>query len=523
MRTHISTLKSVFEGWNYSFHGNGSRLDFSSVIILDQPDELKITAGMQSFSSLLPVYIVRSSLALTSLPKASLWIIINDSSARSFPEPNQPYFMIEDDVSADEIYQRIMHELFEDHLFESMYHDVLHEMAKNTDMNSVLRIFSSYLNAPFTIMSPARRVLASSFPKDTAILSQYPITKNMRATLERGYLVEESVNFIKEHAGLDILKSQEPNKVIRIKASEDLDVLAVDLVVHNQFIGALVMYGFFRRLTEADIEIMNHLRSFVLVLINYNTKISRQYSAVESYFIFDLVTQNLSKELALKQAKERGITTRGWLKGFLIAKKENSKSKNIPLLMYSTNLEMLLGNRFSVIIDDRFLIISELGDSPTLGAQKQERLSKYLKENQLLCAVSNPFSDITDTVDIWKQASFLIDEYGSSSDGTTCLFFHDHINNWILREFRNLYPMKSFFSNSLLLLQEYDKKNETEYYKTLETYIACGCSLLKCAEQLGIHYNTAKYRMNIIKRIGNIDLSTPDEIANITTYLELNK
>lgn len=525
MQIHIHTLKKILSPYSFVYKGQDSLLNFSTIIIVDSADKTCTESALTQkkhplFDAFLPICIIESARGFDSIPDASAWIIICNETSEVIPEFHTPVFIIHAPVSSQQIYQELLSNLFTHHITDSLYNDILDAMEKNSDMNSVLKICSQYLNAPFTIMSPSKRILASSFPKNNQRQTPHPITDNMKKTLELGYLVDASVDIIKETAHLDILRDPKANKVIKITAFENLDILVADLYSRNHFLGSLTMYGFYRNLTEYDIAIMHRLQKLIVMLIHSNPNIYQKYSTVETYFIFDLITQNLNKEQTLKLMQERGITTSGWLKAFRIIKKTRSDGKKIPLLMFLSNLEDILGNRFSIIVDDEIFIISELGDSPILTKEKQEHLLDYLNHNDLLCIISSPFTDISETKQIWEQTKFLLSECNSYNYSKSILYFQDYLNDWILKEFKK-FSSAPIYHSGIIQLKQYDAENDTEYLKTLKTYIDCNCNLMKCAEVLNIHYNTAKYRMNMIKAIGHIEVSLPKLAANIYTYLKL--
>ena len=60
---------------------------------------------------------------------------------------------------------------------------------------------------------------------------------------------------------------------------------------------------------------------------------------------------------------------------------------------------------------------------------------------------------------------------------------------------------------ALKYLQEYDKKNKSDYYNTLRVFIINDRNLVRSADKLYIHRNTLVYRVNRIVGLTGIDLN----------------
>ncbi|MDI3522447.1 MAG: hypothetical protein PWP43_629 [Bacillota bacterium] len=90
--------------------------------------------------------------------------------------------------------------------------------------------------------------------------------------------------------------------------------------------------------------------------------------------------------------------------------------------------------------------------------------------------------------------------------------------------FNVLPSMTEFIDRHLGLLQEYDRKNRTEYLTTLATFLVdCQCSLSDAAENLYIHPNTLKYRIQVIRKILGYDVLAWPARAELFLALALDR
>jgi predicted DNA-binding protein YlxM (UPF0122 family) len=71
--------------------------------------------------------------------------------------------------------------------------------------------------------------------------------------------------------------------------------------------------------------------------------------------------------------------------------------------------------------------------------------------------------------------------------------------------------LKEYYENSIGILEEYDKTNDTNYKEVLRLYIVNNRSLQRVAETLFIHRNTVNYQITKIEKILECDLSNTDD------------
>ena len=72
------------------------------------------------------------------------------------------------------------------------------------------------------------------------------------------------------------------------------------------------------------------------------------------------------------------------------------------------------------------------------------------------------------------------------------------------------------------ILKEYDRKNGTSLFETLETYIHCQYNATKTASALFIHRNSLSYRMEKIEELTRIDYNDTNQLFHLAVgfYME---
>lgn len=90
--------------------------------------------------------------------------------------------------------------------------------------------------------------------------------------------------------------------------------------------------------------------------------------------------------------------------------------------------------------------------------------------------------------------------------------FNDISFDYIMQQATKNLPGYMICHEKILKLEQNDKNKNTEYMKTLRTFLDNQCNVLGTANKLFIHRSTLLYRLNKIKDILESDLKNPDEI-----------
>lgn len=81
--------------------------------------------------------------------------------------------------------------------------------------------------------------------------------------------------------------------------------------------------------------------------------------------------------------------------------------------------------------------------------------------------------------------------------------------------------LREYVAAVLAPLLDFDRTNETDYTGFLRTWLACGCSAQRTAEQLFLHRNTVDYRLRRIEELLGLDLASFDDRVQLDLALKL--
>ena len=71
--------------------------------------------------------------------------------------------------------------------------------------------------------------------------------------------------------------------------------------------------------------------------------------------------------------------------------------------------------------------------------------------------------------------------------------------------------VRNFVQESVGAIARHDLENGTPYLETLSTYLQEGCRSQACADTMGLHVTTLRYRLARIQELFGVDVETPEK------------
>lgn len=144
-----------------------------------------------------------------------------------------------------------------------------------------------------------------------------------------------------------------------------------------------------------------------------------------------------------------------------------------------------------------------------LSERVESHFSMKHKEIKVKMGIGKILKDIEDTKKSAWQAKGAVKVMIALDSEKTMMAYE---NLGIYRLFLNINDeneLLELYHKNLDKLIEYDKSENNDFVNTLQVYIDNGGSITKTTENLYVHRNTVKYRINRIKEIMKIDLDDP--------------
>jgi hypothetical protein len=155
-------------------------------------------------------------------------------------------------------------------------------------------------------------------------------------------------------------------------------------------------------------------------------------------------------------------------------------------------------------------IVVILSGIPTQGLspEKLQKLREFCVENRLYCGMSNPFQNILELPEYYKQALRAIEIGAAAANEPNLFCYQDHFIKHLLSAFRQQEDPIVFCCPQMKQLIECDKKDGRNLAETLYQYLLNG-NTAATAAAMYIHRNTLLYRLNLINEIVSIDYNDP--------------
>lgn len=83
--------------------------------------------------------------------------------------------------------------------------------------------------------------------------------------------------------------------------------------------------------------------------------------------------------------------------------------------------------------------------------------------------------------------------------------------------------MRSFVTGTIGKLVEYDQRNASPYLETLAAYLRSGCRSQHCADAMGLHVTTLRYRLSRIQELFGIEVELPERRFALELAIHLHQ
>ncbi len=141
----------------------------------------------------------------------------------------------------------------------------------------------------------------------------------------------------------------------------------------------------------------------------------------------------------------------------------------------------------------------------------ESTLKSLLKDYPVNCAASNAFGDIRDIAGVWDQVLFMLSLRDTDGKSGFLKKYDDYIIRSCSAAVEKRFPIETLYNQVFLTLKEFDRENQTEYVKTLVTYLQNNCSITDTAGKLFIHRNSMRYRIQKIEELIGFDVTESEK------------
>lgn len=283
-------------------------------------------------------------------------------------------------------------------------------------------------------------------------------------------------------------------------------VLYVNVWIEEQYFGRICVCEINRKIEECDKQLLVYMEEFVRHLFQMG-----YYVLLEKpRYLKNILHKIISNEFVEAQQLCRVLENSGWnisdsfFCACLFTDTRDIKTNAIKITCQSLELHFPKACIFNYF--DNIIIIVNISQYAGSFQTFSSELSVFLREGILKAGISSVGNDFLKLRNYYLQAAAAY-EIGSQKNSSFWQFkFDEYVLDYIFTKASSEFPKEMISSGELLILKQYDKEHQTEFYQTLKIYLENNLNLTKTSDALEIHRTTLLYRLERIKYLININL-----------------
>lgn len=282
-----------------------------------------------------------------------------------------------------------------------------------------------------------------------------------------------------------------------------LSVLLCNISHNNLIWGYLSESFYYREPSKGDACLLENLGKLVEMWVACNGGAKQETDHYISLFHLLLERKNIEAEVRFRGYAE----ALGWDQACNKYLLQIGNARN-DTSIYSATARQLngMGGCLSCVYDDRLYLLVhslKLSEKNTIS-----RIRGILRDSHCYAVVSPQFSEYGSLAEM-RRLLRIAEQYceGVSGELMDC---SGHVLRYMM-EILKEHCDPVLRHPALKILDTYDKANRTELYRTLHCYLTNERNYDRTAEQMFIHRNTVKYRIERVVELTGIDLGEPEQ------------
>lgn len=306
---------------------------------------------------------------------------------------------------------------------------------------------------------------------------------------------KESIEIFQEDRASDRLFNDGTPFIYDTNLGYQIPRILSKIQFQNKTYGYLIVFSTQHVFCEQDIENAKQVCAALAVLLKNHT----EQVTLDAYFIEELLKNQPDNRLYL----ENEFQQFSWrFKKFfrVLNSPIPQKKKDQEYLSYIVYaISQVSQDVYSLVFDKSIVVLCNYEKDENLN-EYLKAIQKILKKYQLYYGKSRSFQSLFQLPAYNKQA-ILAREIGVRLGHKKIEYrFADYMYHFLLLGHEET-ELTSLICKEYRLLKAYDQKNDTEYTDTLISYFLSGCNGNVTSQQLHIHRNSLRHRLERIEEI----------------------
>ncbi len=385
---------------------------------------------------------------------------------------------------------------------------LLRMMSSGRSLHGVLQTATRIMKNPFIVYDSRYALVAHSVPRTLAVPQAQNVIKN-------GYANVDIISQMEKDGSLDYVFSHQEHPSL-VKIINGYEKLAVSIYNGSDYAGLLCFFNYVRPIREDDYELVRFLGE--LTRIYFHDRALPNSSWTPWDYLFTTILHQ-KRSLTEDELARLGLEFPHEMRLMAIAAPSAFRSSHANQLKYlQTRLHHTLPGSHSYFHDGYLLCLDSGRNLSPADSAHMPALLRDLEHLDMIGGISNPFYHISGLRTAFTQAEAAILLGHATQNGHPRLAEYSQVTIChMLSLLDKKYALEDFCHPMFARLEQYDSQYHTNYLKFFLIYFLCGQNSRLCAECFGIHYNSVKYRLNVIQEVGAVNLK--EDNAAVLLYL----
>ncbi|MBK5242732.1 helix-turn-helix domain-containing protein [Clostridium sp.] len=315
--------------------------------------------------------------------------------------------------------------------------------------------------------------------------------------ISSGYCSIDIVKVLRHEGFEKQLKEASPLFLTSGDFSRYIRRLVTEIRIDDQLKGYMALLEYERPITSLDQDTLTFVASIVALEVSKLDTIAKARGSLVQELLKDLAEGNIDSESI---AHSRVISLE-WILGkylqvVIICNKENH---HIDAEYYSP-IKSIISKSFphsKASFTSNAIVVLASGNTIDFIKDTLFQIEKFCKLHSLCLGIGRTYNTLLEVSVSYKEAEKALLLATSLNRAGYIHYYEDLAVYTLLENVKSNYKIHP----SLLNLIEYDKKEKTDYIKTLSIYLSCYQNVSHTAVKLFLHRNTVLYRIKKIEKI----------------------
>ena len=325
------------------------------------------------------------------------------------------------------------------------------------------------------------------------------------------YVTEEGIEYIRaNHIDEKVRSSKLP--IYSFNRMAGFGTLTSAIHIDGIEVGHIMIQESEHKFKDTDPEFLFNFARLVSMELQKNSVFTNNKGVMYSYLLAELLKPNNTNVRIVQQRLDHlGYQLKDDLYIMVIPPSSYTNS-SLHLEVILQSIRNIFVGSLYVIYENSIVFLVSKDKYQGFSEFEQDRLTDFLKANDLKVGISNFFSDLEDAPRFLRQATEAIGLGLKLHPDQPIYHYEDYYIYQMLQVFeKEDKELRYLIHPGVMQLYYYDKEKGTDFIPTLRAYIEQPTSSSEVAKALHIHKNTFLYRMGTIKEITHCDFMNGDD------------